>query len=67
MKNQRGDSRFVNILHQQKHCQPILKEHRLDKNEKKSDSWNSIGRKELIKLLMCEHVLPFKKKKGTKK
>lgn len=26
-----------------------------------------MGRKKLVKLLMCELVLPFKKKKGTKK
>lgn len=45
-----------------------FKEQKLDKNFKKlSDFWNSMVKKKLVKLLMCEPVLPFKKKKGTQK
>ena len=35
--------------------------------KKKTDFWNSMGRKELIKLLSCQQVLLFKKKKNDSK
>lgn len=46
----------------------FLKEERLDKvGKKKPDFWNSMSRKELIKLLSCKQVLLFKKKKNDSK